>query len=85
MYMDMMILDECRYLYDWLPTIDMIESGVSDIQRQLLYRFVLDAISKHYINYNLYELFYGTAVVGRGTKPFESKTFPKRQLINEPL
>lgn len=85
MYMDMMILDECRYLYDWLPTIDMIESGVSDIQRQLLYRFVLDAISKHYINYNLYELFYGTAVVGRGTKPFESKTFPKRQLINEPI
>ena len=80
MYMDMIILDECRYLYDWLPTKDMIELGVSDIQRQLLYRFVLDAISKNYLNYNI-ELFYGTAVVGRDTKPFESKTFSKRKLI----
>ncbi|MCT7991973.1 hypothetical protein [Laspinema olomoucense] len=80
MYMDMMILDECRYLYDWMPTTDMFLSGISDIERQLSYRFALDGVAKHIRWYNP-EYFFGTAVVDQFTKGFEAKTLKPRETI----
>lgn len=80
MFMDLMILDECRYLYDWMPTVDMIGKGISDIERQLSFRFVLDAIRKHSRWYNP-DVFFGTGIVGQDTKPFEAKTLSVRKTI----
>ncbi len=77
MYMDMIILDECRYLYDWMPSIDMIENSLDDTQRQLSFRFVLDAISKHR-RYCNPEIFYGTACVGDSSPGFEAKWLEPR-------
>ncbi|HGB9211656.1 TPA: class I SAM-dependent methyltransferase, partial [Salmonella enterica subsp. enterica serovar Enteritidis] len=64
MYMDMLVLDECRYLYDWMPSLDMFYSGMMDIERQFSFRFILDAVAKHRMVYNN-EFFYGTASVSK--------------------
>ncbi len=80
MYMDMLILDECRYLYDWMPTIDMMKHSLTDIERQLSFRFVLDAISKHR-RYLSTEVFYGTACVGSNNKGFETRILEPRRKI----
>lgn len=75
MFMDLFLFDECRYVYDWLPTLDMLEKGLEKIQRQLIYRFALDALSKHRRWYNS-EFFYGTAV----TDGFEFEDFTFKYL-----
>ncbi|MBB1324131.1 hypothetical protein H5089_01145 [Pseudoalteromonas sp. SR45-1] len=80
MYMDMLILDECRYLYDWMPTIDMMSNSLTDIERQLSFRFILDAISKHR-RYLSTEVFYGTACVGSNNKGFRTKILEPRLII----
>lgn len=80
MYMDLLVLDECRYVYDWMPTADMLLSGVHDPQRQLSFRFALDGVSKHGRWYNS-EYFRGTAVIDQGTVPFEAKELAHRVKI----
>lgn len=69
MFLDMFVFDECRYVFDWLPTIDMFEHGISDMSRNLIFRFGLDGISKHNHWYNT-EYLSGTAV----TSMFEDHT-----------
>lgn len=81
MFMDLIILDECRYLYDWMPTVDMFASGMDDLQRQLAYRFALDGISKHRRWYNT-ELLYGTSVLSQSASGFEAKCLHQRKLIS---
>jgi hypothetical protein len=39
MFVDVFAFDECRYVYDWLPTLDL----VSDV-----FRFALDGLSSQY-------------------------------------
>jgi hypothetical protein len=80
MFMDMTILDECRYVYDWMPTMDMVASGFSDIQRQLAYRFALDAVAKHRRWYNT-EIFFGTAVIDQFEAQFGAKVLSPREAI----
>lgn len=82
MFMDMFVLDECRYIYDWMPTIDMMKSGLGSIDRQFCYRFALDALSKNRHWYNQ-EYFYGTAVIGIwGMDKFDAGVLSKRIEIN---
>lgn len=80
MFMDMLVVDECRYVYDWMPTADMLRNGIDNIERQLSYRFALDGLSKHKRWYNT-EYFVGTAVVDQFTKPFEAKVLEPRITI----
>lgn len=82
MFMDMLILDECRYLYDWMPTTDMFSNAASDINRQLSYRFALDGVSKHRRWYNP-EYFFGTAIVDQYTEGFEAKVLQPRVNIGK--
>ena len=81
MFMDMIVFDECRYIYDWMPTIDMIEAGMDSIDRQLCYRFALDALGKHRRWYNN-EYFSGTAVIDQFEEGFEAKFLAPRIKIN---
>lgn len=81
MFMDMVTYDDCRYIFDWMPTIDMFEEGVSDINRQLSLRFAMDSISKQRRWYND-EFFNGTAVIDQDVKGFEAKELKKRIKIN---
>ena len=47
MFLDMFVFDECRYLYDWMPTIDNFLHSIEDIERQFVFRFALDGINRH--------------------------------------
>ena len=81
MFMDMIILYEARYLYDWMPTIDMFQNGINDIERQLSFRLILDGISKHRRWYNT-EFFYGTAIIDQFEPLFEAKLLKPRIKLN---
>ena len=80
MFMDLITYDECRYVFDWMPTLDMFEEGIEDWNRQLSLRFAMDSITKHRRWYNN-EFFSGTAVVDENAKTFEAKELKKRKLI----
>jgi hypothetical protein len=80
MFMDLITYDECRYIFDWMPTLDMFEDGVNDIHRQLSLRFAMDSVTKQRRWYNE-EFFSGTAVVDQGAPSFEAKQLKKRKTI----
>lgn len=82
MFMDLITYDECRYIFDWMPTLDMFEEGVEDWNRQLSLRFAMDSATKQRRWYNE-EFFSGTAVVDQGTKTFEAKVLTKRKTIKK--
>lgn len=83
MYTDMLVLDECRYIYDMVPTMDMILNTVDDLERQLLFRFVLDSLDKNLFYYNQ-EWFEGSAMIGIDEKGFEARELrPRINLTKE--
>jgi hypothetical protein len=81
MFADLHVFEECRYLYDWMPTIDMIENSLSIMERQLILRFALDGVHKHSHWYNK-EFLSGTAVVSMDQKGFEVLELKPRKKIN---
>jgi hypothetical protein len=80
MFLDVMVLDGCRYLYDWMPTLDLADEGLSDIQQQLSYRFALDGLAKNRRWYNT-EYFFGAAVIGQDTRPFDARYLAQRRSL----
>lgn len=82
MFMDLITYDECRYVFDWMPTLDMFGEGLENMDRQLSLRFAMDSITKQRRWYNE-EFFSGTAVVDQNTKSFEAKVLSKRKIIKK--
>lgn len=80
MFTDLLVFDECRYLYDWMPTLDMLEANLNNIDMELSIRLILDSVSKHTLYYNK-EYFYGTSALDIGIKGFEGKVLKKRKNI----
>lgn len=80
MYLDVHLFDECRYLYEWLPTMDLLAEGYSDIEQQLAFRFALDGLNKNRRWYND-EYFEGSAIVGQYTPPFEAMVLEPRRAL----
>ena len=80
MFTDLLVFDECRYLYDWMPTLDMLEANLNNIDMELSIRLILDSVSKHTLNYNK-EYFFGTSALDIGIKGFEDKILKKRKNI----
>lgn len=81
MFTDLMLFDECRYLYDWLPAIHQIPNAFSNLSWQYIFRFALDGLIKQRMNYNN-EFFFQGSVVQKTVKSFEAKTMPNRLRIN---
>jgi len=44
MFMDVIPFDACRYVYDWLPPVDMVPNAFSLKSYQLAFRFAVDGI-----------------------------------------
>ncbi|MDY3203916.1 MAG: hypothetical protein RBR70_02430 [Arcobacter sp.] len=80
MYTDLLIFDECRYIFDWMPTIDMLENNLDNKNIELSYRLILDAVAKHLNNYNN-DIFYGTHAVCFDNKKYKSKYLKIRKKI----
>ncbi|WP_372716071.1 hypothetical protein [Novipirellula sp.] len=81
MYLDVIPFDECRYLYDWLPTADLLGKGYADLPHQLAYRFALDGLGKHHHYYHNASSFGGTAVLEFSTPGFGPHSLSPRLLI----
>jgi hypothetical protein len=47
MYSDLIILDQCRYYYDFLPTVDILPSYLKSIGYQIALRACLDRMGRH--------------------------------------
>lgn len=41
MYTDLFVMDKCRYLYDWIPTVDLFHQGFKNIELQLATRICI--------------------------------------------
>ncbi len=81
MFTDLILFDECRYIYDWIPAIHQIPKAFSNPSWQYTFRFGLDGLIKQRINYNN-EFFFQGSVVSKTTPGFEAKLFPNRIRIN---
>lgn len=81
MFTDLLLFDECRYIYDWIPAIHQIPKSFSNPSWQYTFRFGLDGLIKQRINYNN-EFFFQGSVVSKSIPGFEAQNFPKRKKIN---
>jgi len=77
MFTDVIVFDECRYIYEWLPTRDLVKEGFLDISQQLSYRFALDGLAKNCRWYNP-ECFGYVYVVDQSCEDFEAKILKRR-------
>lgn len=80
MFTDLIVFDECRYVYDWLPAIHQIPNAFKNPSWQYTYRFALDGLIKQRINYNN-EFFFQGSVIQKNTEGFEAKLFPERIVV----
>lgn len=80
MYTDVTILDECRYIYEWLPAIHQIQSAFENTSWQYIFRFALDGLVKMRQEYNN-EFFFQGAVISSTEDGFEKHICSKRELI----
>lgn len=80
MYTDIMVYDECRYIYEWLPPLHQIASALEDPSCQYVFRFALDGLVKSRQLYNN-EFFYQGSVVPDSISGFCPHTMPTREKI----
>ena len=80
MFTDLIVYDECRYLYEWLPAIHQIENAMKNKSWQYIFRFALDGLVKQRINYNN-EFFFQGSVISKDEKEFKAKERKKREEI----
>lgn len=80
MFLDVIIFDTCRYVYDWLPSVELVAESFEAKGHQLAYRFAVDGIVKHSIRYNN-EYLFGAHVVGVNHDGFTEKLLIPRMNI----
>ena len=81
MFADLMLFDECRYIYDWIPSIHQIPKSFSNLSWQYTFRFGLDGLIKQRINYNN-EFFFQGSVISKTNPRFGAMELPNRTIIN---
>lgn len=80
MYMDILVLDECRYIYEWLPTIHLIKNAFRDLSWQYTFRFALDGLVKKRLKYNN-EYFFQGSVISKNHEIFGCRELNDRILM----
>jgi len=80
MFLDIIVLDECRYIYEWLPTIYQISNAIKNKSWQYIFRFALDGLVKHRLKYNN-EYFFQGSVISQTVAGFENKIISERKFI----
>lgn len=81
MYADCLVLDQARYFYDYLPTIDLIPARWSSPAFQLAARVFLDRFGWHDWESTAHP-FSGSALAGIGETPWATRyTIPPRVVI----
>lgn len=67
MYLDMFVFDNCRSLYNWLPMINLYGQDMASLERQIIVRSCMDAITKQN-HYSAFFSYYGANLIGIGSK-----------------
>jgi hypothetical protein len=80
MFLDIIPFDNCRYVFDWLPTPHLVGGSFAFLSQQLVYRYVLDALAKNCMRYNT-EYLLGANVVGVNEDGFTEKLLSVRQAL----
>lgn len=83
MFTDVIFFDECRYIYEWLPTLDLIMNSFQDVSQQLIYRFALDGLVKNRFLYNSEYFFSSSAINIHEDEMFKEKNLKPRIDINQ--
>lgn len=81
MFLDVIPFDTCRYIYDWLPSLELVRTSFEVEAHQLVYRFALDGLVKHTIRYNN-EYLYGGHVVGVNEDGYSEHLLSVRKKID---
>lgn len=82
MFSDLIVFDECRYLYEWLPAIHQIVNAMKNKSWQYVFRFALDGLVKQRLNYNN-EFFFQGSVIPKWESGFSVKTRKERVRIGD--
>ena len=77
MFTDISVYDECRYIYEWVPSIHQIKTAFENNSFQYIFRFGLDGLVKSRQELNN-EFFYQGTVVPNNIEGFEQQNLPKR-------
>ncbi|MBY6934390.1 hypothetical protein FDB44_12235 [Clostridium botulinum] len=80
MFMDAMIFDECRYIYEWLPAIHQIKNAFQNLSWQYVFRFAVDGLVKQRFNYNN-EFFFQGSVISKEIDGFKEQCIKEREYI----
>lgn len=80
MFTDVIPLDECRYIYDWLPGMHQMKQAYRDNSWQDIFRFALDGLVKQRLKYNN-EFFFRGSVIDKFESGFEQKALAIREVI----
>lgn len=82
MYSDVFLFDQCRYLYDFIPTLDLFKSYIEQPKNQIIVRACIDNIKrKHFqFNYSFFQYGFIDTIYADG---FKVKKLNKRVNINE--
>src|SRR5436190_23217297 len=78
MYTDVFVLDQCRYLYDLVPTLALIGDGLP-LERQLPIRICMNLIRRH-AHESCRELYRGSALAGMDEQGFNVFAWPEREV-----
>lgn len=81
MFLDVIVLDECRYIYEWLPSLHQIKHAFTNLSWQYVFRFALDGLVKQRIKYNN-EYFFQGSVISKEISGFECKIIREREIID---
>lgn len=81
MFLDVLPFDECRYVYDWLATAQLIDNDWRDESRQLVFRFALDRIAKT-IRWYQDDFLFGCHAIGIDDDYFDPPNYSLREEIS---
>jgi hypothetical protein len=81
MYLDMFVFDKCRPLYDWLPMLDLYGEDLVSIERQIIIRGCMDAITKQN-HHSLFFSYYGANMIAHHERRWSdvAEIFPRVNL-----
>ena len=83
MYTDLIVFDECRYIYEWMPTFDLFgESLLQNKNYSLILQLMIDALSKNCQKYNKEYFNYSTFIGIDSDFCLNPLSLSKRILIN---
>lgn len=84
MYTDCLLLDKCRYYFDWFPSIDLVPHRFKSPGFQVVARSILDRLGRTDWSSESHP-FRGAAVTGFGEIPAAKKfDFSAREVVTDP-